>query len=264
MKKIIPTTVVQAILLLILPLIITAIITLPFLLIFKDYHPDELFKNLFIVLYILIILLVVWMKNGSFAHTRISGALDGEKNQKARNALFLLAMASIIVIRFGINIKNLSFRTPTDNIPYQVPSYLFFFSAVIWGPILEEIIFRKIILTGLLSRYSPFKAIIYTSLLFGCMHYHPIQNIAQAFLAGIILGAVFYASGKLWISILFHSAANILGFLFSYLKSIPTFHFLHNNDYKMISFILCSILMAYLIKRMYDILNLSTSKKGCQ
>jgi CAAX amino terminal protease family. len=258
MKRTIPTSVAQAILLLILPVIIIS----PVFLIFRDYITNELFEILFIFLYTFTILLVVWIKNGSFAYTKISGILDGEKAKTAKNTLFLLAIISIIVIRFGINIKNLSFRTPTDSIPYHAPSYLLFFSAVLFGPILEEVIFRKIILTGLLSRYSPFKAIIYTSLLFGCMHYHPIQSIVQAFFAGIILSIVFYASGKLWICILFHSFANILGFAFSYLRSIPKLQFLHNNDYKIISSILCSILIVYLIKRMYDILSLSTSKKG--
>lgn len=250
MRKKIPTTIAQAILLLILPLIVIS----PTLLLFRNYIGNELLTNSFAILYTLAILVFVWIRNGNFNFTKVDGILCEEKAKKSRNILLFLAFISIIIIRFGLNIKGLSSKTSFNNVQYHYPSYLFLFSAVILGPILEEIIFRKIILTGLLSKYSPFKAIIYTSLLFGCMHYHPLVDIIQAFLIGIILCIVFYASGKLWITILCHSFANILGFAFTYIRSIPSFHFLQNFDYQVITLILCSIFIVYLIKRIYNII----------
>ena len=50
---------------------------------------------------------------------------------------------------------------------------LMFIALVIAAPILEELIFRGIMLDGLLRIYSPTKAVIVSSLLFGLIHLNP-------------------------------------------------------------------------------------------
>jgi uncharacterized protein len=62
---------------------------------------------------------------------------------------------------------------------------------VIAAPILEELIFRGIILHGLLKRYSPFHAILLSSVLFGIVHLNPWQFITGLFI-GCFAGWVYY------------------------------------------------------------------------
>ena len=50
-----------------------------------------------------------------------------------------------------------------------------FMTIAIAAPILEESIFRGIILDGLLKKYSPLKSILVSSILFGIVHLNPWQ-----------------------------------------------------------------------------------------
>ena len=52
-------------------------------------------------------------------------------------------------------------------------SFFSFLSIVIAAPILEELIFRGIILDGLLKKYSPINSILISSVLFGLVHLNP-------------------------------------------------------------------------------------------
>ena len=53
-----------------------------------------------------------------------------------------------------------------------------FIAIVIAAPVLEELIFRGIILNGLLKRYSPLKSVLISSILFGVVHLNPWQFVA--------------------------------------------------------------------------------------
>jgi len=87
-----------------------------------------------------------------------------------------------------------------------------FISIVIAAPIFEELIFRGIMLDGLLKRYNPTKAILISSFLFGFVHLNPWQFIS-AFAIGILAGWVYYKTKKLWYAILIHMVNNGLAFL---------------------------------------------------
>ena len=66
-----------------------------------------------------------------------------------------------------------------------------FLLVVIAAPILEELIFRGILLDGLLKKYTPFKAILLSSFLFGFVHLNPWQFVT-GLLIGIFSGWVYY------------------------------------------------------------------------
>lgn len=87
-----------------------------------------------------------------------------------------------------------------------------FLMLVVAAPLVEETIFRGIMLDGLLKRYSPTTAILISSLLFGLVHLNPWQ-----FITGLIIGAfsgwIYYRSGRLFYSVIAHAAANLSGFL---------------------------------------------------
>ena len=93
-----------------------------------------------------------------------------------------------------------------------------FITIVIAAPILEELIFRGIILNGLLKSYSPLKSIIISSLLFGLVHLNPWQFIGVSII-GILTGLVYFKTNKLTLSIIIHMTNNFLAFLGQYFSS---------------------------------------------
>lgn len=79
---------------------------------------------------------------------------------------------------------------------------------VIFAPIFEELIFRGIILDGFLKRYSPLKAILISSILFGLIHLNPWQFVG-AMICGILLGWLYYETKSLVPTILIHFINNV-------------------------------------------------------
>lgn len=82
---------------------------------------------------------------------------------------------------------------------------------IIIGPIIEELIFRKILLGKLLEKFSnrPIKAVVYSALIFGIIHLNIIQGVA-AFGGGIILGLIYYYTKSIKATIFAHILNNFL------------------------------------------------------
>ena len=92
---------------------------------------------------------------------------------------------------------------------------LMFIALVIAAPILEELIFRGIMLDGLLRIYSPTKAVIVSSLLFGLIHLNPAQFVGGALVGGF-MGWVYVHSRSVLATILIHASFNLTAFAESY------------------------------------------------
>ena len=84
-----------------------------------------------------------------------------------------------------------------------------FFTLVLVAPITEELLFRGIILRGLLGRFRPGVAILLSALLFGMMHVNPWQAIPTTVL-GAIYAWFYVRSGSLWPGIVAHAMNNFL------------------------------------------------------
>ena len=84
------------------------------------------------------------------------------------------------------------------------------------GPVLEELLFRGIILEGFLNRYSPGKAIFWSAFLFGLFHMNPWQFI-PGFLIGILLAWIYMKTRSLIPVILIHIINNSLSYFVMYL-----------------------------------------------
>jgi membrane protease YdiL (CAAX protease family) len=87
-----------------------------------------------------------------------------------------------------------------------------FIITVVVAPIFEELIFRGIMLDGLLKRYNAWKSILVTSLLFGLVHLNPWQFLAGLFL-GLFIGWIYHETKSLAMPILIHAVANFCGYL---------------------------------------------------
>jgi len=91
--------------------------------------------------------------------------------------------------------------------PYPVISMV-----VITAPFFEEILFRGIILRGLLAQYKPSTAILLSSLFFGLIHMNGPQ-FCHAFLIGLFLGIIYYKTHSLWLCMSVHALNNGMGCL---------------------------------------------------
>jgi len=85
------------------------------------------------------------------------------------------------------------------------------FMMVIAAPIFEELVYRGIILDGLLKRYSPFTAILVSSLLFGLVHLNPWQFI-PGFIIGLFAGWIYYRTRNLTLTMILHATINLVGY----------------------------------------------------
>ncbi len=83
---------------------------------------------------------------------------------------------------------------------------------VVIAPIVEEIIFRGMILRGFLKHYSVRKSIIVSALFFGIVHMNPWQFVT-AFAAGIILGWWYEKTDSILTTIFGHALNNSMSFI---------------------------------------------------
>lgn len=81
-------------------------------------------------------------------------------------------------------------------------------AVVIAAPVLEELIFRGIMLDGLLKKYSPFTAILVSSFFFALIHLNPWQFVT-AMIVGMVIGWVYYHTRSLSLAILMHMVNNL-------------------------------------------------------
>lgn len=84
-------------------------------------------------------------------------------------------------------------------------------TGVVLAPILEELLFRGVLLQGLLHNYRPWVAIGQSAILFGLIHFNPAQSLSAAF-GGLLLGWLYYRTRSLWICIIVHALHNLLAF----------------------------------------------------
>ncbi|RPI00910.1 MAG: CPBP family intramembrane metalloprotease [Calditrichaeota bacterium] len=83
---------------------------------------------------------------------------------------------------------------------------------VVAAPIGEELLFRGIILDGLLKNYPPKKAIFWSALFFGAAHLNPWQFIA-GFILGFFMGWIYHTTRSLTTTVFIHFIANGSGVL---------------------------------------------------
>ncbi|MBA5628621.1 CPBP family intramembrane glutamic endopeptidase [Moheibacter lacus] len=119
-----------------------------------------------------------------------------------------------------------------------------FITVCILAPIIEEILFRGILLRGLLQKgISPILAIILSSFLFGLAHLNPWQFMGAGLL-GAVFGFVYYRTKALWICIFLHALNNSISFIMMLKFETMDENVTNPND--MISVVVCFI-MAVLI-----------------
>jgi membrane protease YdiL (CAAX protease family) len=134
--------------------------------------------------------------------------------QPSQLRTYVLTMVVAVALLFGIvnpissmipmpeEVKELFLKTMSQT------SVFSFVLLVIAAPLTEEVVFKRYMLTGLLSRYSPVIAILLSSFWFGIMHMNPWQ-----FVTGVVLGTfagwIYYRTQNIWLPICAHATTNL-------------------------------------------------------
>lgn len=124
-----------------------------------------------------------------------------------------------------------------------------FFKVVIMAPVIEELIFRGIILNGLRKNYPTVTAVFVSALLFSLFHLNPWQMPATLVL-GLLLGWILIRTRSIILAILGHALNNLLVLLtVTYYQQINSHAvYLMDNDEKLLisgMVILLSIILIY-------------------
>lgn len=129
--------------------------------------------------------------------------------------LGLQTVAAIIAFAVGCILKLFGLESATADLTAQNNSawslLLMYFYACLLGPLLEELLYRGVILQGM-KKYNERFAIILSALIFGLMHQN-YQQFILAFLLGLVLAAVDLRSGSIVPSIVMHIIVNTSGVL---------------------------------------------------
>lgn len=178
------------------------IILISFIYAIYDVNNLEYFINKYVSLIsiginLLLILFIIWKYKIKFKKINI---------KKIYPYLYLCLSFTILfnTIMLFINDKS------SNNINILI----LFFSSGIVGPILEELIFRKLIIDELIKFNSKKKTILISSLIFSIIHFNVIKGI-YAFIVGLIYGTVYLKNNNILNSIIFHCLANSVVLLIS-------------------------------------------------
>lgn len=126
--------------------------------------------------------------------------------------------ATLIIIGFRLfyagSIAHLTNLMPipkhiTDAFDQLNSNYVYLLLSVcIFAPFIEEFLYRGIILSGLLKKYSPITSILLSSLIFAIVHMNLPQGI-NAFILGLFLSLIYYKTKNLYICIFIHFINNL-------------------------------------------------------
>ncbi len=94
-----------------------------------------------------------------------------------------------------------------------------FLMVVVAAPILEETLFRGVILKALLKKYAPFKAIMISAIAFGIFHLNPWQFLYATTL-GLLLGYIYWKTRSLFYPIIIHMILNGTAFFAAHFAKV--------------------------------------------
>lgn len=116
------------------------------------------------------------------------------------------------LFRIGLETAGIGIRDFPISIPDDIfGTALIFISSVLIPAIVEEILFRGVLLHTLLP-YGQMFAIIFSSAAFSIMHCNPLQFL-YAFFGGVIFSYVALKSGSIFYCIVLHFANNLISFV---------------------------------------------------
>lgn len=119
------------------------------------------------------------------------------------SGIFIAGLVTDAIVRtFPPNASEIQmFRLMVDASPVSLAA------TVVIVPVMEEMIFRGVVLRSFLTNYSPGRAIGYSALLFAIYHLN-IYQFPGAYFFGLLAGWIYFRTQSLWPSLLAHMVAN--------------------------------------------------------
>ncbi len=123
--------------------------------------------------------------------------------------MYIGAMIGNTVMDFLSGVFNYDYSNGLESIIDEENIWLTAIFTVIVAPIGEEFVFRKLIIDRT-QKYGAFVSIGLSGLMFGLMHGNFYQFF-YAFALGLLLGYIYYSTGKLHLTVIIHAVVNFVG-----------------------------------------------------
>lgn len=178
---------------------------------------NDLTKNIsHLSVYIASFTITIWYAKNKIKHSgdhfSIRELLQKKVDVWQILVLTILSITISILVDYFIQIFGLQDWFKADIDTMMKTPLLAFFAMAILPPLLEEILFRGILLNQFLKIYSVWASIIVSAALFGAAHANPPQIVA-GFVGGCFLGWVYFKTRNIWYCILIHFVNNTLAWL---------------------------------------------------
>ena len=168
--------------------------------------------------------LLIVINLGFFFFSKEQNTAIIKSNLSIKNTILFLLLTFVWVLMsplfkypFLSNSFNLSeIKLSLENIYFSIDKITFsgyhFLRLLLITPLLEELFFRKLILSKLNFNLGYYKSIIITSILFSISHLD-INNLLIFFIGSLILCSIYLKTNKLIYSFLFHVLMNLLSLI---------------------------------------------------
>ena len=84
-------------------------------------------------------------------------------------------------------------------------------TAVLFAPVLEEFIFRGLVMESLLRRHRRSLSVVVSAMFFAIVHFQP-SAMFSAFVSGLVLGTIYLHTNSIFSTIILHSINNAIAF----------------------------------------------------
>ena len=177
-------------------------------------------------------------------------------------APFRLLCGYLLLWCISITIEPITARIPADQSALGAGGWLLL-SAVVLAPLLEEVVFRGYITSGLQYAYGPITAWFISSLIFGIAHGDLAPAINATF-CGLVLGFYYMRYRSLMLVIMLHSMNNLTACFLSTvdLDQTPISDILGGGKLYWGIYALCLVVTLLSFVRMYNSLKRLKSNKS--
>jgi len=166
-----------------------------------------------LVKYLVLLILLKWYSSVSY-----------EQSHKQRLNRKKIIYVALIIIGFRLAYDNsLIYLIDKISMPdfinqafeeIAISPIVLILTVTIIAPIYEEVIFRGILLKGMANKMNPTVALVVSASIFALAHLNIPQGI-NAFLLGLIIGAIYLNTGSIYLCIFAHFINNSLGITIS-------------------------------------------------
>lgn len=132
----------------------------------------------------------------------------------------IVLLFGLVVLIAGIDLsslidKGLDYQWEAFEKSKGIVQVLGFLSFVLIGPLNEELFNRGVVFNYLKKHYSVRTSIIYSSIVFMFLHFHPGLYLSS-FILGVVLTVVYARWKNIWYSVVLHMLINLHPFILTY------------------------------------------------